>query len=254
MEKYFNLISSELLNKLEQIRQFITRHNPTIGVLTEAVLREFLAKYLPKSVAVEEGFIINESGQVSKQCDILVYDHLNFAPYYRINDIVVIPAEAVVAVIEVKTTLNKKIFSGIVEYFANIQFICKTKAKTYLFIYNSPKPANLERLFHSYRHPGEYQQFDHDTFQLLPDEISGLDNAYHFKKSFNAYHGDMMGYDSWFYKDKQGSQISAMQIFFNSIYNTVQHHNGGKWKLEAHNQSSGLNTLESISAIDLFSA
>lgn len=254
MEKYFNLISTELLNKLEQIRQFITKHNPTIGVLTEAVLREFLAKYLPKSVAVEEGFIIDKTGFVSKQCDILIYDHLNFAPYYRINDIVVIPAEAVIAVIEVKTTLNKQIFAGIVEYFANIQAICQTNAKTYLFIYNSPKSSALATLFHRYDHPGSYKQFDHDTFQLLPDEITGLDNAYHFKKSFNAYHSDMMGYDSWFFRDKQGSPISAMQVFFSSVYDTVQFHNSAKWKVDKHELRTGSTTLESISAIDLFNA
>lgn len=254
MEKYFNLVASELLNKLEQIRQFITRHNPTIGTLTEAVLRDFLARYLPKSVAVEEGFIIDEKGTVSKQCDILIYDHLNYAPYYRINDIVVIPAAAVVAVVEVKTTLNKQIFEGVVEYFSNIQQICETKARCYLFVYNSPKASTLGDLFHRYDHPGDYKQFDHDTFQLLPDEITGLDNAYHYKKSFNSYTSDMMGYDSWFYQDAQGSPISALQVFFSSIYQVVQYHNNKQWETVKHELNSGQNTLESISAIDLFSA
>jgi len=39
MTNYFELLSLELLNKLNQVKIFIKKHNPTIGVLTEEILR-----------------------------------------------------------------------------------------------------------------------------------------------------------------------------------------------------------------------
>ena len=60
-------------------------------------------------VSVEQGFILSQNGKMSKQCDILIYDSHYFAPIYRINDIVVVPSDSVIAIIEVKTTITKKI-------------------------------------------------------------------------------------------------------------------------------------------------
>lgn len=223
MVNYFKLVSDELLIKLNQTRQFIKKHNPTIGVLTEEILRSFLKTYLPKSVSVEQGFILSENGDISKQCDILIYDSIYYAPFYRINDIVVVPADSVIAVIEVKTTLTKRIFHDVIDYFENIRLI--TSAKTYLFVYNSCNIFNLSGYFHSYKHKGDYQQFDHDTFQLLPDEITGINNSYHLKKDYVVLDRDMMGYSSYFFEDNEGTEISALQNFYISVYSLIEEYN-----------------------------
>lgn len=137
MSNYFHFRSQELLLKLAQVKHFITKHNPTIGVLTEEIIREFLSDHLPDIVKVAEGFIIDKDGNLSKQCDILVYDSHSFSPHYRVNNVVVVPAASVLAIIEVKTTINKQIFHGVIDYFKSFDYI-KT-AKTYLFIYNSQR-------------------------------------------------------------------------------------------------------------------
>lgn len=62
MVDYFRLVSDELLIKLNQTKQFIRKHNSTIGILTEEILRAFLKTHLPKSVSVEQGFILSQSG------------------------------------------------------------------------------------------------------------------------------------------------------------------------------------------------
>ena len=98
MVDYFQLVSDELLIRLNQVKKFIKKHNPTIGILTEEILRTFLKNNLPKSISVEQGFILSQNGEMSKQCDILIYDSHYFAPFYRINDIVVVPADSVIAV------------------------------------------------------------------------------------------------------------------------------------------------------------
>lgn len=223
MVDYFKLVSDELLTKLNQTRQFIKKHNPTIGILTEEILRSFLKTYLPKSVNVEQGFILSKNGEMSKQCDILIYDSNFYAPFYRINDIVVIPAESVIAVIEVKTTLTKPIFHSVIKYFENISMI--TDAKKYLFVYNSCEIKKLGDYFHSFKHIGNYQQFDHDTFHLLPDEITGINNSYHLKKDYVILDRDTMGYSSYFFQDEKGTEISALQNFYISVYTLIEEYN-----------------------------
>jgi len=221
MTNYFELLSLELLNKLNQVKIFIKKHNPTIGVVTEEILRDFLRRYLPKVVSVEQGFVLNQDGDLSRQCDIIIYDSNRFSPFYRINDIVVVPEESVIAIIEVKTTINKQIFHKTIEYFSELGY---RKARTYLFIYNSQEIGTISNYFHSYRHKGLYQLFDHDTFQLLPDEITGINSSYHLRKDGVITDTDQIGYASWHYEDLEGTEINALQHFYLSIYSLVEEH------------------------------
>ena len=92
MSNYFELVSQELLSNLAQVKVYMKKHNPTIGILIEEILRDFFRNHLPKIVSVEQGFILNSDGKLSKQCDIIVYDSQMYSPFYRINDIVVVPA------------------------------------------------------------------------------------------------------------------------------------------------------------------
>lgn len=238
MDDYFRLISDELLNKLKQARQFIKKHNPTIGILTEEILRTFLRTYLPKSVSVEQGFVMTPEGVLSKQCDIIVYDSTLYSPLYRINDIVIVPTEAVLIVVEVKTTINKAIFHNVIDYFANISTLCR--AKTYLFIYEACDISKLERYFHTYKHKGSYQMFDHDTYQLLPSEITGINNSYHLGQAHVCYERDTAGYESFFYENEKGKDISAFELFYLSIYKVVESYNSSLYK-----KSNSCNTIES---------
>lgn len=252
MSRYFEFVSQELLIKLDQIKFYIKKHNPTIGVLTEEVVRGFLKNHLPSLVGVEQGFIANTSGGLSKQCDIIVYDSQSFAPLYRVNDIVVVPSESVIAVIEVKTTINKSIFHGVIDYFGSFDYL--PNAKTYLFIFNSGRMDKIGDYFTSYKHKGSYQSFDHDTFRCLPDEITGINDSYHFRKAYVITDADMVGYDSWFYVDGEGSDISALQLFFTSIHSHVASYIQKTYrntKFSDHIERENLNT-QSIVAIELF--
>jgi len=226
MIDYYRLVSEELLIKLRQIKQFIKKHGPTIGLLTEEILRSFLKEHLPKSISVEQGFILTQNGELSKQCDILIYDSDLYAPFYRINNLVVIPAVSVIAIIEVKTTINKKIFHDTIDYFSHIGMI--TSANKYLFIYNSCEISNLYSYFVSYKHKGTYQQFDHDTFELLPDEITGINKSYHLKRDYVIGERDMKGYSSYFYENHEKTEINALLNFYLSICNLVESYNISK--------------------------
>lgn len=255
--EFFRLKTEELLNEISQVKTFIKKHNPTIGILTEEILRKFLSTYLPKGVAVEQGFIIDENGKISRQIDIIIYDNLLYAPLYRINDIVVLPNKSVIEVIEVKTTVNSKtLFHDIIKYFYSISEVLDYRTKKRLFIYNSATITKLNEYFHNYKHSGDYQKFDHDTFQYLPNTITGIQSSYHLGKDYVTFTTDMMGYSSYNYLDNTNKDISSLELFFKSIYENIFEYNLSKTNEEFRKntdfQIKNEKDLKSISAIELF--
>lgn len=252
MSDYFDFINQELLIELNKVRHFVKKHNPTIGVLTEEVVRTFLKKHLPSLVTVSQGFVRNFNGELSKQCDIIVYDSHAYAPVYRTSDIVIVPSESVVVLAEVKTRIDRATFHDVIDYFKSFDYM--PNAHTHLFIFEGRKIEQIAGYLRSYKHPGDYQQFDHDTFVYLPDAITALKESYHLKKAAVITDSDEIGYDSWFYENAQGSEINALQIFYESITSHVDQYIDTFYRKKKKEQSPFLNKrkLKSISAIPLF--
>jgi hypothetical protein len=218
MKDYFETIAQKLLAELSKIRTLVKKHNPTIGAVTEEILRKFLKAHLPGSVNVGQGFIQNHKGETSKQCDIIIY-RSNQEPIYKLDNLVVIPEDFVIVIIEVKTTINSVIFHDTINYFIEIKKVCFKPA--YLFIYNSATISSIASYFHTYKHKGNWPKFDHDTFQMLPNEITGINNSYHLKQDYFTYYRDEMGYSSYFFNNEEGTEMNALQHFYMSIYDQV---------------------------------
>lgn len=256
MVDYFRLVSEELFIKLNQVKTFIKKHNPTIGILTEEILRTFLQNYIPKGVSVEQGFILNKKGELSKQCDIIIYDSELYAPFYRINDIVVVPAESVISIVEIKTTVNKQIFHQVIDYFKSFTEIIEPQTGKHLFIYNAPTVSNLNSYFHNYKHPGDYQSFDHDTFYELPDTITGISNSYYLRRDYVVFDRDMMGYLSYNYETEKNVDISSLELFYSNIYREVETYLKSKivseHKITSREEYQESRNLKSLFAIELF--
>lgn len=253
-DNYYKFISEELLNKLNQIKCFVKKHNLTIGILTEEILRNFLTDYLPKSISVSQGFIIYSDGNLSKQCDIIIYDSMNYAVKYKINDIVIVPFDCVISIIEVKTTITKSIFHKTIAYFEAL--IIPENAKKILFIYNSCEVTKIKDYFMTYHKNINYKYYDHDTFQLLPDEIIGLNKSFVLKKEYVIIDRDCKGYNSYFFENKKGNDVCSLELFYESIYSQVISYNSqysqrNNIKNEYQTYFDSRN-LKKISAIELF--
>ena len=80
----------------------IIGHNATDGAYREELLRGLLRTHLPERYHVATGFMFGSPRQI----DILIYDRVDYAPYFRSGDLVVVDPEAVRATIEVKTKLD----------------------------------------------------------------------------------------------------------------------------------------------------
>lgn len=101
----FQGIANKMLIDFDEIQEQIV-HSGIRGGQREQTLRDFLAKYLPKRYSVGTGHVMDREGKMSSQCDIVVYDSFNCPLILVEEGYQIFPAEAVLAVIEVKSILD----------------------------------------------------------------------------------------------------------------------------------------------------
>ena len=98
-------LTQELMSTKNRVRDFIEdAHWLTDGEWKESVLRNVLRRNLPKSVEVGRGFVICGT-QSSKQIDILIF-RSDCPVLFRDGDLVFLTPDAVIGIIEVKSSLN----------------------------------------------------------------------------------------------------------------------------------------------------
>lgn len=83
------------------------KHMGDRGGAREAAVRAFLGDQLPSRFAVRQGEVMDAAGNTSGQTDILIYDSANVRSLTEAEGVVLLPAEALLAVVEVKSSLNK---------------------------------------------------------------------------------------------------------------------------------------------------
>ncbi len=116
---YYRSLTAELESVKDRVRNFIAKsHWLTHGEWRESVLRAMIAQRLPSSVNIGRGFVITENGPTT-QCDILIY-RADRPILFRQGDLAFVTPDAVVAVIEVKSTATKAVVTESLEKLAAI--------------------------------------------------------------------------------------------------------------------------------------
>ena len=202
----------ELKNQLEQARCMIPNHKPSFGFVAEAILRNFLKLVLPQKVTIGQGFV-EYGGELSNQCDIILYDAINHAPLYSFGEIVIVPHESVFAVIEVKTSINAKRFGETLFAFERLE---QTRVrKKFLFLYDGCKIKTLRKYFFGKYTPVYGHSYDYDDFCSLPDAIVSLNNDYFLAKSYieTVDSREKLGYMAFLTYDNSDKSIACLQEF-----------------------------------------
>jgi len=100
----FNDLQGQMSGQLKTIKHI--NHGPTKGDASENVWIKWLRDYLPNRYNVDKAIIIDSTGSVSEQIDLVIYDQ-QYTPFVLTqNDIKYIPAEGVYAVFEIKPDLK----------------------------------------------------------------------------------------------------------------------------------------------------
>lgn len=106
LSELYTEMQKEMLQKLNTGIS-ATNHSGTKGDNTESNWINWFREYLPKRYMVDNGIVIDSTGKQSDQIDLIIYDAQYSYLVFHQEDTILIPAESVYAVFEVKQNLNK---------------------------------------------------------------------------------------------------------------------------------------------------
>ena len=136
----FHGLQKQMLASLNVNREFIG-HPGSKGDATEQHWIEFLRTYLPDRYKVDKAIVIDSTGNVSEQMDIVIYDAIYTPFIFNQDGFMYIPAESVYAVFEVKQDVK-----GYIEYAAQkIESVRKLK-RTSIGMVSSGKSMSARQL------------------------------------------------------------------------------------------------------------
>jgi len=90
-------------------------HPGEYGMLRESLVRDLLTHFLPESVGVSQGFVVSPEGTVSSQCDIIIYSKIFSPKIHTPEQQRFFPVESVLAVGEVKSTVDSSTLRSALE-------------------------------------------------------------------------------------------------------------------------------------------
>jgi hypothetical protein len=96
-------LNRDVLNQLDLTSAIA--HPAESGRAREQILADFFRRLLPKAYSVSTGFVIDATGGISKQVDLVIY-RSDYYPVFNIGGINYFPVESVAVVIENKASIT----------------------------------------------------------------------------------------------------------------------------------------------------
>lgn len=124
----FTQISTRMRADFEESRTAFT-HSGLKGTAFEETVKKFLGEYLPQRLELCGGQLVDATGDISRQLDLILFDRHGTPTLKRSGDSRVIPVECAYSVIEVKAMLST---SELRTCFENMQSVRKLKKTAYL--------------------------------------------------------------------------------------------------------------------------
>ncbi|PEJ86610.1 hypothetical protein CN596_11455 [Bacillus toyonensis] len=134
----------------EQVTEHIN-HMGERGGSREEILLSYLRKYIPIKYEMNNGVIIDETGEQSRQQDIIIYDSFNSPVLLNMQSTKMVPIESVFSVIEVKSSLNKAEINKCVNNISSVKSLVKNSigginSPTAGFVFAFTSSTSLETL------------------------------------------------------------------------------------------------------------
>ena len=246
----FRLKAVSLLRQIEEAKEFLSHHKPSLGFWGEHLLRGFLRENLPNDVKVTQGFVTLDedfdsirqklyylihkkednveyvfSDSISPQCDIILYRNNVIKSFGEID---IVNAKDVVCVIEVKCSVNRKGFKDVLSNFKRLSAM--GVQNKYIFIYNAPKYDTLTSYFYPKQDKmndevivddGANALYDHGDEIYLPSAIIGVNRDYLLCQDFIVGEPDKFGYVAY-RLTKEKANLSCLQLFLSSLFQVIE--------------------------------
>ena len=246
----FRLKAVSLLRQIEEAKEFLSHHKPSLGFWGEHLLRGFLRENLPNDVKITQGFITLDedfdsirqklyfltnkkeddeeyvfSDSISPQCDIILYRNNVVKSFGEID---IVNAKDVVCVIEVKCSINRKGFKDVLSNFKRLSAM--GVQYKYIFIYNAPKYGTLTSYFYPKQDKmndevivddGANALYDHGDEAYLPSAIIGVNRDYLLCQDLIIGEPDKYGYVAY-RLTKEKANLSCLQLFLSSLFQIIE--------------------------------
>lgn len=125
-DAYLRSWSDELLARANRVRELIgDAHWLSDGHHKEALIREFLCRYLPRTINISTGFVraTGKQQKCSPEIDILIFDPVKHPPYFNEGGLSIVPPSSVIAHYEVKTKFTKQSLKNALSTIVEVQLI-----------------------------------------------------------------------------------------------------------------------------------
>jgi hypothetical protein len=106
LERIFDEVSSQMRSEFTKAQSALS-HSGLKGQANEDAVRDLLRQYLPKTLDIASGTLVDSNGVQSRQLDIIVSDSAKTPIFFQAGAARVIPVECAYAVIEIKAYLDK---------------------------------------------------------------------------------------------------------------------------------------------------
>jgi hypothetical protein len=150
---YLESWGAELQARKDRVRQLIgSAHWLTDGHHKEAILRDFLVRYLPNECECSTGFVrsINDQDGCSPEIDILLYNRRMHLPYFCEGGVSIIDPTSLLATIEVKSSFSKDPLNDALLNVKSVRSVAMGHALSLpnlwsgIFFYEMPESRTLE--------------------------------------------------------------------------------------------------------------
>ncbi len=119
--------AQEMTLSLAKIRTAMD-HNLSKGEAAEETVRTFVRRYLPPSIGVTKGQVIDSRGQRTRQLDVILYDMARTPMLFGSDEDGhrLVPSEGVFAVVEVKTHVGPADMEGVFRNMLSVKRLDKS--------------------------------------------------------------------------------------------------------------------------------
>lgn len=219
--------ANELLDSILIAREKLSIHTPSLGAYGEYLLIKVLREILPDTYGICQGFIANEN-LYSKQCDIIIYSKYGNPILISFGNSFFINSKNVIAVIEVKSTIQRKTFYTTLKSFEQMQLMGVTN--TFLFVYGKISKNSLSNWLLSYKKESmpsgiltmDTDPYDWSDIDSMPKSIVSLESeSFYLMEYYPGDNGDALYYMSYKTKDNENKRVSCLQEFFLNILNKI---------------------------------
>ena len=127
LKEVFDEVANQMKSDFVKAQKSLT-HSGLKGDANEETVKKFLRQYLPKTLDITTGMLVDSEQNQSRQLDIIICDSAKTPIFYQSGETRVIPVECAYAVIEVKAFLDK---TELEKSYKNMQSVKALEKKAY---------------------------------------------------------------------------------------------------------------------------